>query len=292
MAPHKDCSRAVNRQQIKEETIVLRNYSKILQIDTATFLNYKHAPDGLSQALRFFFVVTLIAGFGVLFGIPVQLDRVVWNEAFEEAQALNSEIAASIEPFLQSSIPFISIPDEMSASIGNAFVGVSETLNDIVKQFEEEAELLAPPMGTRTSRVFQQFGRWISMPFVIMSNYIVLALVSMMAARLLGGRATLSQHLTVVLLAAAPLVLLLPSLIPDLSPITTIATAAAIALVGRLLALVGLIWAGIILIKGVALAHEFSWERAAGSLVFTWLLMYVLLPLLSIFVLTYLVRFG
>jgi hypothetical protein len=271
---------------------VLRNYSKILQIDTATFLHYKHAPNGLARALRFFFVVTLIAGVGVLFGIPVQLDRMVWNETFEEAQALNSEITTSLEPFLQSSIPFISIPDETSAAIGDAFVGVGETLNDILARFEDEAELLAPPMGTRTSRVIHQFGRWLATPFVIMSNYIVLALVSMIAANLLGGKATLSQHLTVVLLASAPLVLLLPSLIPDLSPVTTIATAAAIALVGRLIALVGVIWAGIILIKGVALAHEFSWKRAAGSLVLTWLLVNVLLPLLSIFALTSLFRFG
>ncbi|HCB48366.1 MAG TPA: hypothetical protein DEP47_02280 [Chloroflexi bacterium] len=63
-------------------------------------------------------------------------------------------------------------------------------------------------------------------------------------------------------------------------------------MVGRLLAIVGLIWAGIILIKGIALAHEFSWQRATGSLVLTWLIVYVLLPLLSIFVLINLFRFG
>jgi hypothetical protein len=271
---------------------MLRNYSKILQLDTATFLNYKHAPDGLVRAVKFFFVVTLIAGIGVLLGIPVQLNRVVLYEKIDETQSSISEFNAAIEPFLESSIPYISVPDEISAAIGNAFVVAGETLNDTLERFEDEAELLSPPMGTRTSRVFQQFGRWISTPFVVMSNYIVLALVSMIAAKLLGGKATLSQHLTAVLLASAPLVLLLPSLIPDLSSVTTIATAAAVTFVGRLIALVGLIWAGIILIKGVALAHEFSWERATGSLVFTWLLTYVLLPLLSIFVLTYLFRFG
>ena len=271
---------------------MLRNYSNILQLDTATLLNYIHRPDGLTRALQFFFVVSLIAGIGVLFGIPVELERMVLVEEIDEAQAWNSNFAARIEPFLENSIPFISVPDEISASIGNAFVGASETFNEFLERIDDEAKLLAPPMGTRLSRVFRQFGRWISTPFVIMSNYIVLALVLMIAAKLLGGKATLSQHLTVGLLASAPLVLLLPSLIPDTSSATTFATATSIALVGRLLALVGLIWAGIILIKRIAVAHEFSWERAAGSLVLTWLLVYVLLPLLSIFALTYLFRFG
>ena len=271
---------------------MLRNYSNILQLDTATLLNYIQAPDGLTRALQFFFAVTLIAGIGVLLGIPVELERMVLVEEIDEAQAWNSNFAARIEPFLENSIPFISVPDEISASIGNAFVGAGETLNEIYERIEDEAELLAPPMGTRLSRVIRQFGRWISTPFVIMSNYILMALVLMIAAKLLGSKAALRQHLTAVLLASAPLVLLLPSLIPDTSPATTIATATAIALVGRLLALVGLIWAGIILIKGIAITHEFSWQRATGSLVFTWLLINVLLPLLSIFALTYLFRFG
>ena len=228
----------------------------------------------------------------MLFGIPVELERFVLVDEINEAQAWNSNFAARIEPFLENSIPFISVPDEISATIGNAFVAAGETLNEIYERIEDEAELLSPPMGTQPSRVFRQFGRWISTPFVVMSNYILMALVSMIATKLLGSKATLRQHLTAVLLASAPLVLLLPSLIPDTSPVTTIATATAIALVGRLLALIGLIWAGIILIKGIAVTHEFSWERATGSLVLTWLLVYVLLPLLSIFALSYLFRFG
>ena len=271
---------------------MLRNYSNILQLDTATLLNYIHRPDGLTRALQFFFVVSLIAGIGVLLGIPVELEKFILVDEINEAQAWNSDFTARVEPFLENSIPFISVPDEMSAAIGNAFIAAGETLNETYERIEDEAELLAPPMGTRLSRVFRQFGRWISTPFVIMSNYIVLALVLMIAAKLLGGKATLSQHLTVVLLASAPLVLLLPSLIPDTSPATTIATATAIVLVGRLLALVSVIWAGIILIKGIAVAHEFSWQRATGSLVLTWLIVYVLLPLLSVIALTYLLQVG
>ena len=271
---------------------MLRNYSNILQLDTATLLNYIHRPDGLTRALQFFFVVTLIAGIGFIIGIPVELERFILVDEINEAQAWNSNFAARIEPFLENSIPFISVPAEISATIGDAFIAASETLNEIYQRIEDEARLLSPPLGTRPSRVIRQFGRWISTPFVVMSNYLVLALVSMIAANLLGGKATLRQHLTAVLLSSAPLVLLLLSLIPDTSPATTIATATAIALVGRLLALVGLIWAGIILIKGIALAHEFSWQRATGSLVLTWLIVYVLLPLLSIFVLINLFRFG
>ena len=100
--------------------------------------------------------------------------------------------------------------------------------------------------------------------------------------RLLGGRATLSQHLTAVLLSAAPLVLLLPSYIPDLSPVIPITFAFSITLFSRIIALIGFAWAALILIKGLSLAHEISWVRATVTVLLGWLALYVLLPLTGV----------
>jgi hypothetical protein len=269
---------------------MLHEYSHILQLHTPTYLAFKQAPDGLARALQLFFIVTLIAGIGVLFGIPVQAGRMVLAEGLDEAQGVVDTLSRAIEPFLNNGIPGVNVPPELSAAVGEASAAAGETLNALLATFETEAALLEPPLGTTASRIIRQFGRWLATPFAVMGDYLGLALAAMLAAKLLGGRATLSQHLTAVLLAAAPLVLLLPAFIPDMSSVTTLATAAAIGVFGRLIALVALAWAAIILIKGLALAHEFSWERAAGSLLLAWLAVTLLLPALGVLLLTYLFR--
>jgi hypothetical protein len=132
--------------------------------------------------------------------------------------------------------------------------------------------------------VIRLFGQWISVPLAIMAQWLPLVLVAMLVAKLLGGRATLSQHLTAVLLSTAPLVLLLPSYIPYLGSVMPITFSYGIALFANIIALVGFAWAALILIKGLALAHEFSWARATAVLVLSWLAFYVLLPLAGILI--------
>lgn len=269
---------------------MLREYSHILQLHTPTYLDFKYAPNGLARALQLFFVVTLIAGIGVLFGIPVQANRIVLADALETAQTGIDTVTTSVEPFLETSLPGISVSPELSATIGDWAEAAGQTVNNLLAALEAEAELLEPPLGTTTSRIIRQIGRWVSTPFMIMSQYLGIALTSILVAKLLGGRATLSQHMTAVLLASAPLVLLLPALIPNLSSVTTIASSAAISVFGRLIALIALGWAAIILIKGLALYHEFSWERATWSLIISWIVATLLVPIAGALLLGYLFR--
>ena len=173
---------------------MLREYSNILQLHTPTYLAFKYAPNGLARALQLFFIVTLIAGIGVLFGIPIQANRPVLADALGEAQVLVDTVSSSVEPFLNNSIPGVNVPPRLSATVGEASIAAGETINAILATFEAEAELLQPPLGTTASRIFRQFGRWISTPFAIMADYLGIALASMLVAKLLGGRATLSQH--------------------------------------------------------------------------------------------------
>jgi len=260
-------------------------------MDTETLLRFKYAPDGLIRALQLFAVVTLVAGLGILFGIPAQLEQAVLYEELDEAQALVDRVTGSIEPYLQQNIPFLASREDLADAIGSASEAVGETINDLLLTAENEAEALSPPLGTRLSRVLRQFGRWISVPFAILSNWLLLVLVAMLVAKMLGGRAALSQHMTAVLLAAAPLVLLLPSFIPYLGGIMPITFAYGIGLFSRIIALVGYAWALLILIKGLSLAHEFSWWRSASVMAVSWFVLYALLPLAGLLTAIYILPF-
>ncbi|MFN2137337.1 MAG: YIP1 family protein [Candidatus Promineifilaceae bacterium] len=265
----------------------LHLYSQILQLNTETMLAFKYAPDGLIRALQMFTVVALVAGLGLWLGIPVRLQRPVLYEELASAQQVIDNVAGSVEPFLTQNIPFLDSPERLARLIGDGAEAASETVNELLATAETETELLSPPLGPRFSRVIRLFGEWISVPFDILARWLPLALVAMLVAKLLGGRATLSQHVTAVLLSAAPLVLLLPSHIPYLGSIMPITFAYGIAAFGNILALVGLAWAALILLKGMVLAHELSWSRAAVALFLSWLAFYVLLPLAGILIAGY-----
>lgn len=269
----------------------LQEYSNILQLDTETLLGFKFAADGLVRALQMYFIVTLLAGLGIWLGIPVQLDRPVLYEALDEAQGIVTYISRSVDPFLEQNIPFLEAPETIAIPVGNMAEAAGETINELLLQAEVEAELVAPPLGPRPSRVVRLFGQWISVPFAIMSDWIFVILVAMLVAKVVGGRATLGQHLTAVLLASAPLILILPTFIPDLSHIIPITFALGITLFSRILAVVGFAWAVLILIKGLALAHEFSWWRAMAVLLLSWLTIYALLPLAGVLIGGYLLGF-
>lgn len=262
----------------------LHTYSQVLQLNTQTLLAFKVAPDGLMRALQLFTIVALVAGLGLWFGIPVQLDRPVLYEELDSAQGVIDNLAGGVEPFLAQNIPFLESPEELTGVIGEGAEAASETVNELLQMAETEAELLSPPLGAPLSRVIRLLGQWISVPFAIIAQWLPPALLAMLVAKLLGGRATLSQHLTAVLLAAAPLVLLLPSYIPYLGSIMPITFAYGIALFANVIALVGFAWAALILIKGLALAHEFSWARAAGVILLSWLALYVVLPLAGVLI--------
>lgn len=269
----------------------LQEYSSILQLDTETYLQFKYASDGLVRALQLYFVVTLVAGLGIWLGIPVQLDRPVLYEVLDDAQGIITDLSQAVEPFLEQNIPFLSAPEKLAEPVGNAAAAAGEVVNELILMAETEAEAVSPPLGPRLSRVIRLFGRWLSVPLAIMSDWIFLALVAMLVAKMFSGRATLGQHLTAVLLSAAPLVLILPSFIPDMSHVIPITFAFGITLFARILALVGFGWAALILIKGLAVAHEYSYWRSVGVLLLSWTAIYVVIPLVTVLLGGYLIRF-
>lgn len=155
-------------------------------------------------------------------------------------------------------------------------------VQNFVWQVRAEAAKLEPLIGARPARLVKLTGVWLSTPFEVAANYIFFALMLLLVARSLGGRATLPQHLAAVALAAAPGVLWLGAYVPDMRPVLSVPMSGAIDSFANLLALIGLLWGAALLLKTVAVAHGFGVWKTAGTVVLTWLTIYVVLPLATL----------
>jgi hypothetical protein len=115
------------------------------------------------------------------------------------------------------------------------------------------------------------------------AGWLFFILVLMLAARSLGGKASIREHLTAALLASAPLLLAFGFFAPNLIGQAGTTSAAPMLLFLRLLALIGAIWALALLVRTMATAHEFSNWRSLGALALTGIVLFILLPLAALF---------
>jgi hypothetical protein len=140
-----------------------------------------------------------------------------------------------------------------------------------------------PPIGVPASRFIRLMGDWLASPMNLAAGWLFFILALMLAARSLGGRASIREHLTAALLASAPLVLAFGIFAPTLVGQSGTSSAAPILLFLRLLALIGAVWALALLVKTMATAHEFSNWRSLGALALTGIALFILLPLAALF---------
>ncbi len=223
------------------------------------------------------------------------------DSAKAQLQPLLDQLSITQEQFSQI-LAQLSVTEEQFNQILQRLSLAPEAIGGFIKQVEAtpaqleklaadlraEAVKAEPPVGTRASRVVHLFGAWLSAPFKLASDWLLFALALLLVAKLLGGRATLPKHLGAVALAAAPLVLLIGLYIPDLAGVLTAPMAGAVHYYARILALIGLVWAGLILLRTVSVAHEISLWRTVGAITLTWVVLYVLLPLAGVFLTGYL----
>jgi hypothetical protein len=179
------------------------------------------------------------------------------------------------------------LSQEQIAQVDAQFNAITEEVNNAIDQAQADVERLEPPAGARTSRVVRIFGQWLAIPFAMARRWLFFALVALLVTKLLGGRATVAQHLAAVALAAAPAVLLLVTFIPVMNYVAPLPYSIAIHYFGRTLALIALGWSALILLKTLAVAHDFSFWRSAGALVLTWLVIWVIIPAASLAALAY-----
>jgi hypothetical protein len=367
----------------------LRSYSHVLQLRSEAIRGHLDSFDA-AYALKLLIVVGLIAGLGVLLGIPNALRQLTLPEQIDQAvsaaRTTTAEIAAVVMPaianaesatqavvaIVQEQVAGVSeqinsvvagvtaglnagreqvaqvqqnpqvqqLQVQAGAAVGSAMAQLQpmlaqmsiseeqfnrilaqlsttpeqfnrilqqlslapEAVGQLVKQIEATPEQLEkfaadlrteavkaePPIGTRASRVVHLFGYWLSVPLHIASDWLLFALMLLVVTKLLGGRAPLPKHLAAMALAAAPLVLLFGTYIPDMTGVLSAPMATAIHYYGRILAITGLAWAGLILLRTISLAHEISMWRTAGAMALTWAVLHVLVPLAGVFLTGYL----
>ncbi len=244
-------------------------------------------------------------------GVPVEQVRQVRqlqaqagaavSSAMAQLQPLLEQLSITEQQFNQILAQLSTTPEQFNRilqqlSLAPAAVGqivkqieaTPEQLEKFAADVRAEAVKAEPPIGTRASRVVHLFGAWLSVPLRIAGDWLLFALVLLVVTKTLGGRAPLPKHLAAMALAVAPLVLLLGLYIPDMTGTVSIPMAAAIHYYGRILAIIGLLWAGLILLRTISVAHEISLWRTAGALALTWTVLYVLVPLAGVFLTGYL----
>jgi hypothetical protein len=234
------------------------------------------------------------------------ISREQLDQARAQAAAVAGSAAAQLQVLrdragltdaqLDSILNAASLSREQFAALVNGLGAAPEQVGDVIRQLQATPEQLAalgtaireeilrtePPLGVRLSRIIALLGMALTAPLVAAANWLLFALVLLLVARVLGGSATLPQHLAAAALAAAPLVLSFIDFAPPLSSGIPVLVALAIQLIGRVLALIGLVWSFLILIRTLSVAHAFSLARAGWSIVLTAVVVLVVAPIAAL----------
>jgi hypothetical protein len=215
------------------------------------------------------------------------MERLNLSEA--QLRAILDRFAATPEQ-LSRWLDRVNLSPEQFGDLVQRLEATPEQLDRLAADIRTEAELLEPPLGTQFSAVLRVFGGWLATPLQVLGEFLLFGLVLLIAAKILGGRATLPRHIGALALASAPLVLLLVSFIPDLSPVVSPFIAAAIRIFGRVLALIALVWCAGLVVKSLAQAHEFSLARSAGAVILAGAIVLIVVPAATAFALGFLLR--
>lgn len=217
-------------------TNALRFYWSVLMLDGATFERIgADEARGFWTVLKLLVVVGLVAGVGQLAGFVGIREQVTWAER-------TAQWAEDVTEWTQG----------MPTLLANALSGVVEIVDGLARTVAE----LDAPLGARASDLVRLIGGWLSAPLNLLAVWLVLGMVVWVFARLMGGQGTLDRHLRLVMLAAAPQLLLVVGSLPGslFAGLTPLATA------------VSLIWSAVILVVTLSIAQAYSWRRAITTL--------------------------
>lgn len=163
-----------------------------------------------------------------------------------------------------------------------------EKLQALSDQIHTEAVAMEPIAGAAPSRTIRTAGEWLSTPLQFASDWLWFVLLLLLVARAIGGKATVGQHIAASALAVAPAVLLLGAYIPNLTGTIPVYYAVAVEAFGRILALVGIVWAGAILISMLSAVHGFGIWKSIGAVALTIAVLLIVVPLATFLASTYL----
>jgi hypothetical protein len=202
-----------------------------LSLDTQTFVAQREARDAFRKGVLFVVVITLLAGsLSFIVSTVKGFLPPKWDAQRDEVEDQISQV-------------FKFLPLEMDAETEQMIVGSIEAGLDIGFEIAQ----LPTPLPRPVKDFLQALGGWVTAPLLRLGGWMGYAFWVLLVAKLLGGRATLSQMLGCTALYAAPQILTILQVIPCLGPI---------------LAFVAFVWGLVIYIKATAVANELGPGRA------------------------------
>jgi hypothetical protein len=202
-----------------------------LFLDTQTFVAQREARDTFRKGVLLVVVVTLLAG--SLSFIVSTVKGILPPRWDAEREKVENQISQVLE-FL---------PFEMDAETERMIVGSIEAGLDIGFEIAQ----LPTPLPRPVKGFLQALGGWITAPLLRLGGWMGYAFWVLLVAKLLGGRATLSQMLGCTALYVVPQILTILQVIPCL---------------GAILGFIAFIWGLVIYVKATAVANELSLGRA------------------------------
>lgn len=202
-----------------------------LFLDPQTFVAQREARDTFRKGVLLIVVITLLAG--TLSFIVSTVKGFLpprWDAQREEVENQISQV-----------LEFL--PFDMDAETERMVVGSIEAGLDIGFEIAQ----LPTPLPQPVKAFLQALGRWITSPLLRLGGWMGYAFWVLLVAKLLGGRATLSQMLGCTALYVAPQILTILQIIPCLGPI---------------LGFVAFVWGLVIYVKATAVANELGLGRA------------------------------
>ena len=289
--------------QAQLDQLLARSTATVAEVE-ATVARVKPTPEQMDRLLRIAKATEPeTARLLALAGISPSEIATARQDAQARADATMAELQPMLDKLGMSKAQFDAILAQLSATpeqvnnwikslsttpawVGDLLAAISATperLNELAAQIRAELVKMEPPLGERPSRMIRLGGQWVASPFHYAADWMLFVLALLVVAKSVGGRATLSQHLGAVALSAAPAILFLFAYAPDMNNVLPLPTATAIHYTGRIFGLIGVAWCGVLLLKTISVAHGMGMWKSAGVIVLTWLALYVLLPLATLF---------
>ena len=216
-----------------------------LLLDTQTFTNLKNSATVFQKGVLVIVVISLIVG---LITSAVGFVQEVTAPAPEEQRSeveRGTDRASEIVELLGDRID----PETQERLRGYITSGM-----EVGSRIAETPA----PLPAMAGDLFEAVGQFVSYPFGWMSTWMLYGLLVLVAAKILGGRATVQQMLGCTALAAVPFILGVFGFIPQL---------------GYWPGLIAFLWGLVIYVMGTAVANEFGIGKA---------ILAVILPILVI----------
>ena len=202
-----------------------------LFLDTQTFAAQREDRDAFRKGVLLVVIITLLAGsLSFIVSTVKGFLPPKWDAQREEVEDQISQV-------------FKFLPFDMDAKTEGMILGSIEAGLDIGFEIAQ----LPAPLPRPVKDFLQALGGWITAPLLRLGGWMGYAFWVLLVAKLLGGRATLSQMLGCTALYVAPQILTILQVISCLGPI---------------LGFVAFVWGLVIYVKATAVANELSSGRA------------------------------